>query len=241
MGHWRAQPVAGQFGQKAGKPRKLDLRMGAIRFIGSGKVGEDALHAQMRQVLQGAQEGRRLLWAQAKPVHAGVDLDMHRQGAAAGCRGDRVQSGGGFEVEDGQGDGGGKRVCGLGSRCIAQHQQRLCDPCLAQLQCFAKGRHGELVGARYGQRSRRLHRAVAVGVGFHHGHQLDPRAQQRPHLQQVIGQRGAAHLDPGRPHGGGSRVGHGSPSAADSTRVQRPSPWLPQAMIFRGVTSITRS
>ncbi|MPM72481.1 hypothetical protein SDC9_119457 [bioreactor metagenome] len=69
---------------------------------------------------------------------------------------------------------------------VAQHQNGLCDTGPAQTQCFGKTRNGKPAGTGGLQRGGNHRIAVAVGVGFHHRHDLAVGRVLLDHLKIVL-------------------------------------------------------
>ena len=142
------------------------------RLVGDGKMGKDALGVKAGEPAGARKLGcaplkLRARAEEAETGHAGVRRHMDPQGAAeALCRGGEGL--GLLEARDGLGDvvsDQQRRVPGIG---VAQDQDRHGDAALSELQRLVKAGHREIVRARLFQQTRRLQRAVAVGVGLHH-------------------------------------------------------------------------
>ena len=66
---------------------ELCRRLPALRLVGRGEVRVDALPFDIGQPARRLEERAGLMWQQAQPVHAGVDLQMQRRRAAKLTRG----------------------------------------------------------------------------------------------------------------------------------------------------------
>src|SRR6266545_3482623 len=66
---------------------ELRRRLRALRLVGRGEVGVDALPFDIGQPARRLEERAGLMRQQAQPVHAGVDLQMQRRRAAKLTRG----------------------------------------------------------------------------------------------------------------------------------------------------------
>ena len=212
--------VGGVVGQRAavgdGGDRRVEggelcARELLVRLAGAGEVGAQAGEAQAGHAAQLCGDRRRLLRAAADARHAGVDLQVHVDGAPRRRRGARqVASHGGVPAqrrEPGRRDRG--RL--LGQRQAEQQDRRL-DAGLAQFHPLVDGGHAERADAGLQGGARHRHGAVAVRVGL--DRQADPRRRPRVAARgaQVGGHRRQVGAQAGQVDGGARRSHGRAPS-----------------------------
>ena len=124
--------------QHAAKCRQLYSGVAGI-FVGRGEMRIDAFQLHSPRGPQCSRQSDRLVWQQAQPVHARVDLQMHAQLLPIIAKRREVLR---CQVAVKHADAHiqSKRQLDLLGRHEAQRQDRRVNACLAQLQCLRQVR-----------------------------------------------------------------------------------------------------
>ena len=157
---------------------ELSRGLGRV-FVGGAQVRHQPVHFHAGPPREKFRRRRHVRGRQAEARHADVHLEVHRKRGCAFAQLAHL----GHHARRGQHrrQPRGRKLSQLRALEAAEHHQFATDATRTQPQCFLDIHHGQALGALGNERLRHLQRAVAVGVGLHHGQQRDAgvRAERR--------------------------------------------------------------
>ena len=165
--------------------------------IGTGQVGVEAGQLHGVQFANGGHQPGAFWPVSPQPGHAGVELQLQLHGPALAAG--QVLADQGFAHAA---DGGHQLPAQAAAQFfdlgqVAQHQDRRFDTGPAQFDALSQGGNTALAGSAGEGGPGHRHRAVAVAIGFHHGHQAGCWADPALEAAGIGTYCSGVHLHPG--------------------------------------------
>ena len=158
-----------------------ELNGDALLLVGAGKMGHQRDSAHSARALEALQRGAEDFWPEAEPVHAAVELEKHV---------DLDRQSGHFEHFDlfRAVDDAGQPVFRQDRQLVRaeksfQQQNGLVETGLAQRHRLFHIEHGETIGGF--KRMGHPQHAMAIAIGFDHGHRSGLRRMAASHAKIV--------------------------------------------------------
>lgn len=136
----------------------------------------------------GADERRQLKVCQAQTTHAGLDFEMDRVGGLARCRGlsQRREYG---RIAHHRSELVGEEITELLLEDRSEDDDRHNDAGLPKRDPFFRREDGQACDTMPNQCPRRFDRAMTIGVGLDHRHDVTPRGHDSTKLGEIVRER----------------------------------------------------
>lgn len=190
-----------QAGGGFGEEGVLPAGKAVVGFVTVRHVGRQPFDDQVWKLAKGSGERHRFLQRDAEAVQAGIHLDVHQRGAVKvrGRLGQRLAE---CERVAGEGDAVRDRQRSIGGEGVAEDDDRLRDPRLAQSDRLARPDDGEAGHAEALKFEGESGGASSIGVRLDDGNHIDRIAHRLAQRSGVVGEGAEVDLDPGVQRGG---------------------------------------